>query len=99
MKSNAVLKQSLSNSVKQEKTQQWVVGIILTIGGLLVSIPFLWMILSSFKPESEVMQLTPTLLPKEFTFENFHNLFVNMNFGLYLKNTIIVVKVTSSIIF
>lgn len=91
MKSNAIQKQSLSSSVKQEKMQQWVVGIILTIGGLLVAVPFIWMILSSFKPESEVMQLTPTLFPEQWTLENFRNLFVNMNFGLYLKNTIIVV--------
>ncbi|PAE26697.1 MULTISPECIES: carbohydrate ABC transporter permease [Bacillaceae] len=91
MKSNAVHKQSLSSSIKQERAQQWIVGIILAIGGLLVSIPFIWMILSAFKPESEVMQLTPTLLPQDFTLENFQNLFVNMNFALYLKNTLIVV--------
>ncbi|WP_423408304.1 carbohydrate ABC transporter permease [Heyndrickxia sp. MSNUG] len=91
MKSSAVSKDSLSAHVKREKSQQWFVGIILTLGGLLVSIPFVWMILSSFKPESEVMQLTPTLFPKEFTLENFQNLFINMNFGLYLKNTVIVV--------
>ncbi|KON90378.1 sugar ABC transporter permease [Sporosarcina globispora] len=91
MKFNAVQKQSLSSSVKQERAQQWVAGIILTIGGLLVSIPFIWMILSAFKPESEVMQLTPTLLPQDFTLENFQNLFVNMNFALYLKNTLIIV--------
>lgn len=91
MKSSAISKQSLSSNVKQEKTQKWVVGIILAIGGILVSLPFVWMILSAFKPESEVMALTPTLFPEEWTIENFHNLFVNMNFGLYLKNTIIVV--------
>lgn len=91
MKSSAVPKQSLSSSVRQEKMQQWIVGIILTIGGLLVAVPFIWMILSSLKPESEVMQLTPTLFPEQWTLENFQNLFVNMNFGLYLKNTIIVV--------
>jgi multiple sugar transport system permease protein len=91
MKSSAISKQSLSSNVKQEKTQQWVVGIILAIGGILVSLPFVWMILSAFKPESEVMALTPTLFPEQWTIENFHNLFVNMNFGLYLKNTIIVV--------
>lgn len=91
MKSSAIQKESLSAHVKREKSQQWFVGLVLTIGGLMVSIPFIWMILSSFKPESEVMQLTPTLFPKEFTLENFQNLFVNMNFGLYLKNTIIIV--------
>jgi multiple sugar transport system permease protein len=91
MKSSAVSKDSLSAHVKREKSQQLFVGILLAVGGLLVSIPFVWMILSSFKPESEVMQLTPTLFPQEFTLENFHNLFVNMNFGLYLKNTFVIV--------
>lgn len=90
VKTSAYQKQFLS-PVKKDRTQQWAVGIILAMGGLLISIPFIWMILSAFKSESEVMQLTPTLFPKEFTFENFQNLFVNMNFALYLKNTIIIV--------
>jgi multiple sugar transport system permease protein len=76
---------------KRERYQQWVAGITLAIGGLLISIPFIWMILSAFKTESEVMQIPPTLWPDKFTFENFVNLFENMNFALYLKNTIIIV--------
>ncbi len=71
--------------------QQWIAGIVLTLGGLLVAIPFIWMILSAFKPESEVLQLTPTLWPETFTTENFVYLFENMNFGVYLRNTIIIV--------
>ncbi len=76
---------------EHERYKQWTLGIILTIGGFLISIPFIWMILSAFKTESEVMQIPPTLWPSEFTLENFVNLFVNMNFAVYLKNTIIVV--------
>jgi multiple sugar transport system permease protein len=76
---------------KRERYQQWAAGITLAIGGLLISIPFIWMILSAFKTESEVMQIPPTLWPDKFTFENFVNLFENMNFALYLKNTIIIV--------
>ncbi|MDN4525829.1 carbohydrate ABC transporter permease [Fictibacillus fluitans] len=71
--------------------QQWVTGIILALGGFIISIPFIWMILSAFKPEMEVMQIPPTFLPKEFTLENFVNLFENMNFTVYLRNTIVVV--------
>jgi multiple sugar transport system permease protein len=76
---------------KRERYQQWAAGITLAIGGLLISIPFIWMILSAFKTESEVMQIPPTLWPDKFTFENFVNLFENMNFALYLKNTMIIV--------
>ncbi|OOE12725.1 carbohydrate ABC transporter permease [Fictibacillus arsenicus] len=85
------MKTKVSDAKKAYKMQQWIAGIVLTLGGLLVAIPFIWMILSAFKPESEVLQLTPTLWPETFTAENFIYLFENMNFGVYLKNTIIVV--------
>lgn len=73
------------------KTFQWVSGIVLTIGGLLFLLPFIWMILSSFKPEGEIVQIPPTLWPKSFTMSNFNYLFENMNFGVYLRNTLIIV--------
>jgi multiple sugar transport system permease protein len=76
---------------KRERYQQWAAGIILAVGGFLISIPFIWMILSAFKTESEVMQIPPTFWPNKFTLENFVNLFENMNFALYLKNTLIIV--------
>jgi multiple sugar transport system permease protein len=86
---------SLSNQsfylTKRERYQQWMVAIILAVGGFLISIPFIWMILSAFKTESEIIQIPPTLWPKEFTLENFLYLFENMNFAIYLKNTIIIV--------
>ncbi|PLR77094.1 sugar ABC transporter permease [Bacillus sp. V3-13] len=77
--------------LKKAKTAQWLVGIILAVGGILITVPFIWMILSAFKTESEVMQIPPTLWPNEFTLENFQNLFENMNFAVYLKNTIVIV--------
>ncbi|MBH0170057.1 MAG: carbohydrate ABC transporter permease [Bacillota bacterium] len=85
------MKTKVSDAKKAYKIQQWIAGIVLTLGGLLVAIPFIWMILSAFKPESEVLQLTPTLWPETFTTENFVYLFENMNFGVYLRNTIIIV--------
>ncbi|MGX1900705.1 carbohydrate ABC transporter permease [Thermolongibacillus altinsuensis] len=90
MKSMTSQNQSLYLT-KSERYQQWAAGIVLAIGGFLVSIPFIWMILSAFKTESEVMQIPPTLWPNKFTLENFYNLFENMNFALYLKNTLIIV--------
>lgn len=85
------MKTKVSDAKKAYRIQQWIAGIVLTLGGLLVAIPFIWMILSAFKPESEVLQLTPTLWPETFTTENFIYLFENMNFAVYLRNTIIIV--------
>jgi len=80
-----------SSASKGEKALKWILGICLAVGGVLVILPFVWMILSSFKPESEIQNIPPTLLPERFTMENFKNLFENMNFGVYLKNTLIIV--------
>ncbi|CAM4361496.1 carbohydrate ABC transporter permease [Paenibacillus phoenicis] len=74
-----------------DKALQWLVGILLGVMGLLMLLPFVWMILSSFKPESEVAQIPPTLWPHQFTLENFQELFENMRFGVYLRNTLIIV--------
>lgn len=64
---------------------------VLAVGGVLVAFPFLWMIVSSFKPDTEVVQIPPTFLPQEGTFENYIRLFRDLNFGIYLKNTLIIV--------
>ncbi|WP_245579703.1 carbohydrate ABC transporter permease [Alteribacter aurantiacus] len=64
---------------------------VLVVGGFLVSIPFIWMILSSFKPEREARMMPPTFWPQEFTFEHYINLFTNLNFGTYFINTMIIV--------
>lgn len=77
--------------IKKKKAESFFVKLLLLIGGIIVSLPFIWMIISSFKPESEIMQLVPTLLPKQFTLENYTKLFKEMNFAVYLKNTIIIV--------
>jgi multiple sugar transport system permease protein len=69
----------------------WVMAAITGFLALLVSVPFLWMISGSFKPPSEVLSRPPTLLPVRFTFENYLTLFQQLDFGLYLLNTLIVV--------
>lgn len=90
MSANTAQSKQMSSDQKG-KLFQWAAGIVLTIGGILFLLPFIWMILSSFKPESEVVRIPPTLWPNEFTLDNFKNLFVNMNFGVYLKNTLIII--------
>jgi multiple sugar transport system permease protein len=89
--SNTLSKPHHAHRNKKEATLQWLVGIILTVGGILVILPFVWMIFSAFKTESEVMQIPPTLFPQTFTLDNIRNLFENMNFTVYLRNTLIVV--------
>src|SRR5699024_2425157 len=46
---------------------------------------------SAFKTESESLEFPPTLLPESPTLDNFINLFTELNFDVYLVNTVIIV--------
>lgn len=71
-----------------EKT---IITFVLFVGGSLVSLPFIWMILSSFKTDREVLSIPPTLIPQDPTFQHYINLFQNLNFDVYLINTLTIV--------
>ncbi|ASN06246.1 sugar ABC transporter permease [Virgibacillus necropolis] len=71
-----------------EKT---IVIALLFVGGILVSLPFIWMILSSLKTDKEVLSIPPTLFPQDPTFQHYIELFQNLNFDVYLVNTLIIV--------
>lgn len=68
-----------------------VIIVLLLIGSIAMCIPFVWMILASFKPESEVVALTPKFWPQQATIENYVRLFTEMRFATYLWNTLVIV--------
>jgi multiple sugar transport system permease protein len=60
-------------------------------GGLfLMVVPFVWMLLSSVKPEGEIRQVPPTWLPEQFTLDNYRVLFEQLDFPTYLLNSLLV---------
>ncbi|QGH33579.1 ABC transporter permease subunit [Gracilibacillus salitolerans] len=75
----------------KSKLEKFIVTLLLVLGGISVSLPFIWMILSSFKTEREVLQIPPTLFPQNPTFQNYLELFQSLNFDVYLRNTLIIV--------
>ncbi|MCX2455065.1 carbohydrate ABC transporter permease [Lacticaseibacillus nasuensis] len=84
------MSQSDTGTLNTSKTAKFFVGLILGVWGLITLMPFIWMFLSSFKTNAEISQLTQNFLPKHWTFENYKNLFVSADFGLYLKNTLVI---------
>ncbi len=76
---------------QRSKTERGLVAGLLILVGLVMSIPFLWMLLSAFKPNAELIQIPVRILPQTWTIENFVRLFTEMNFGTYLRNTMILV--------
>ena len=56
---------------------------------LLFLLPFLWMLLSSFKSAREIIKLPPSLVFAP-TFENYRTVFATQNFGQYMANSTII---------
>lgn len=64
--------------------------VLLTVGLIVMVIPFLWMVVSSLKPEAEVMAIPPTWWPETVTFENYRQLFSRLDFPTYFFNSVVV---------
>lgn len=64
------------------------VGKVLVI--LIMAFPFFWMVSASFQTLQETIAVPPTLIPGQFNFDNFKEVFKTINVWLYLKNSLIV---------
>jgi multiple sugar transport system permease protein len=63
---------------------------VLWTGGLIMLLPFVWMVLSSFKPLLEIMSPEVQLLPQSPSLDNYAKLFANYAFPQYILNSLIV---------
>jgi multiple sugar transport system permease protein len=61
--------------------------IILTLGLGLVLLPFWYMIITSFKPQTMIFELPPRLWPQTWTLQNYIEALGKDNFGLYFLNS------------
>ncbi len=57
--------------------------------------PFVWMVLSSVKPESEILQFPPQWLPTEWTTTHYRALFEKVDFLTNFKNSFIIASALS----
>jgi multiple sugar transport system permease protein len=70
-----------------------IIGAALAVGALITAFPFIWMLATSVKPQSESLNYPPTLLPHAPTLKYFQTLFTELDFGQYLANTVVVVLI------
>ena len=60
---------------------------VLMAGAVLMVLPMLWMLVTSFKPAPEIAIWPPRFLPRAPTFENYVGLFQAAPFGRYFVNS------------
>jgi multiple sugar transport system permease protein len=76
--------------VRRARQGHWWVYLILTIGLVAVVSPFAWMLVSSVKPDREILRSPPTWLPAQATGEQFADLFQRLDLTTYLGNSVFV---------
>jgi multiple sugar transport system permease protein len=83
---------AISNFHSRRKFRFNFAYIFLTFGSLIALLPFVWMILSSFKTLKEIRQIPPTFFPQEFTLDNYKRVLTNENLplGVFYRNSAII---------
>lgn len=86
------------NSKGLKKTMLGIpVFIVLTVLALTVVVPLLWLILSAFKTEKEILTYPPTFIPHNLTLANFTATVKRIKIITYIKNSVIYAGVTTAL--
>ena len=75
---------------------------VVWLAGIVMVVPLVWMVLSSFKSQAEILQLNPTFFPQRFTLESYSTVLNDPEFPLWslFRNSVIVsTVVTISVLF
>lgn len=77
---------------RNEKILKVLKHIVLILGAVMMLIPFIWMILTAFKTNSEAMQINPfVIFPSEWRVDAFEKVMEKMNFIRLYANTLILI--------
>ncbi|MBI5290267.1 MAG: carbohydrate ABC transporter permease [Chloroflexi bacterium] len=68
---------------------------LLTTGSLVMVTPFLDMISTAFKSQTYVLEVPPTLIPREPTLQNFVDAWQSNHFALFFRNSLVVAVSTT----
>ncbi len=91
MSRTAVRAGSARRRINARRTVRLTLSYLLLFAGTVVMIlPFLWMISTSFKVQAQVMTFPPEWIPRPFTFANYPELFHTLPFGRYFYNSVVV---------
>ncbi len=69
---------------------------VLMIAAIIILFPIYWMVASSLKPQNEMFARHMTMLPINWTLENYINVWVNTDFPTYFFNSFKVASITTA---
>jgi multiple sugar transport system permease protein len=65
---------------------------------LIVSFPLIWMVVTSLRPQSELIRIPPSLIPKSITFEHYARMLWETPFLRYFGNSMILAVSTTALV-
>ena len=63
--------------------------VVLLIMLVIIMFPFLWMVVSSFKAEPDIITYPPTVFAKSYTLDQYRKVFSAIPLWMYIRNTVI----------
>jgi len=77
--------------MRRQKTLGRILGLLIVGGGgLIMLLPFVWLVSSSFKAANRIYIFPPELIPNPFRWQNYFEVFVNVPVLVYAKNTLVI---------
>lgn len=81
-----------SSMERNERINAVIIQVFLILVSITMLVPFIWMVLTSFKTVTEATQVNPFIIfPKVWRTDAFKAVINNMNFALLYKNTLIMI--------
>jgi multiple sugar transport system permease protein len=65
---------------------------------LVVSFPLIWMVVTSLRPQSELIRIPPSLIPRSITFEHYARMLWETPFLRYFVNSMILAVSTTVLV-
>ena len=78
-----------SNS-QQQRIKKLTSYLVMTVIGIVLIIPLLWMVFTSLKPMEEIVRYPPTFFPEEINFSNYLDTINAFPFWQYATNTLFI---------
>lgn len=88
------MKETSSNK-KRMQINKIIIHLLLILGAIITIIPFIWMILTSFKTLGESTMIPPTIFPKEIQWGNYKEAMRTLPYGKFYFNTIVFTVLTT----
>ncbi|MBB6096779.1 ABC-type glycerol-3-phosphate transport system permease component [Deinobacterium chartae] len=72
--------------------------LVMALAAIAFAVPLLWLLSSSLKPESQIIEVPPNWIPRTFTLENFDKVLTTFPFMQWFVNSVVVAVISTAVV-